>query len=202
MVRWRQASRPVRQHGLPVWAESTMLAELHALKLPVGTADSPPVGGTRARRPAKPANYITVMMRRAGSGAVPRIVLSALRLGRGNSVSQIGLMLTRSILAAGAEYPVATSGIGCSKRPGRLLLKPVVLLDMTHARSARVGLQASFARIGYAAPDLTQAARRQVRPVRMPLVCGRFNSEICHENSFSLVLCWRGGVCYKLAKDE
>jgi hypothetical protein len=108
MVRWRRARRPVRQGGLPVWAEPTMLAELHALKLPVGTDDSPPAGGRRARLPAKPANYITVMMRRAGSGAVPRIVLSALRLGRGDSVSQIGLMLTRSILAAGASAVAAS----------------------------------------------------------------------------------------------
>jgi len=108
MVRWRQARRRVRQDGLPVWAEPTMLAELHALKLPVGTADSPPAGGRRVRRPAKPANYITVMMRRAGSGTVPRIVLSALRLGRSDSVSQIGLMLTRSILAAGASAVAAS----------------------------------------------------------------------------------------------
>ena len=81
MVRWRQARRPVRQHGPPAWAEPTMLAELHALKLPVGTAGSPPADGRRAPRPAKPANYITVMMRRASFGALPRIVRSARRLG-------------------------------------------------------------------------------------------------------------------------
>lgn len=81
MIRWHQARRPERQHDLPVWAEPTMLAELHALKLPVGTVGSPPAGGRRVPGPGKPANYITVMMRRASFGAVPRVVRSARRLG-------------------------------------------------------------------------------------------------------------------------
>ncbi len=108
MARWRQARRPVRQHGLSVWAEPTMLAELHALKVPVGTADSPPADGRRVGRPAKPANYINVMTRRASFGAVPRIVLSTRRPGRADSVNQIGLMPTRSILAAGASAVAAS----------------------------------------------------------------------------------------------
>jgi hypothetical protein len=80
-VRWHRTRRPVRQYGLPVWAEPTMLAELHALKLPVGTVGSPPAGGRRAPGQGKPANCITVMMRRTSFGAVPRIVRSARRLG-------------------------------------------------------------------------------------------------------------------------
>jgi hypothetical protein len=81
MVRWRQARRPARQHGPPGWAEPTMLAELHALKLPAGTVGSPLADGRRGPRPANPANYIVVMMRRASFGALPRVVRSARRLG-------------------------------------------------------------------------------------------------------------------------
>jgi hypothetical protein len=80
MIRWHQARRPERQHDLPVWAEPTMLAELHALKLPVGTVGSPSAGGRRVPGPGKPANYITVMMRRARVGAVPGVVRSARRV--------------------------------------------------------------------------------------------------------------------------
>ena len=93
MARWLRARRSALQHGRPVWAEPTMLAELHVLKFPVGIVGSPPADGRRARRPAKPANYIVVMMRCAGSGVVPRIVLSARRLGRADSVNQIGRLL-------------------------------------------------------------------------------------------------------------
>jgi hypothetical protein len=103
MARWRQGRQPARQHGLPVWAAPTMLAELHALKVPVGAADSPPAEGMRVRRPAKPTNYINVMMRRASFGAVPRLVLSARWPGRGDSVNQIG-----PILAAGASAVAAS----------------------------------------------------------------------------------------------
>lgn len=70
-----------------------MLAELHVLKFPAGIVGSPPADGRRARRPAKPANYIVVMVRCASSGVVPRIVLSARRLGRADSVNQIGRLL-------------------------------------------------------------------------------------------------------------
>jgi len=100
--------RPVRQHGPPVWVEPTMLAELHVLKFPAGLAGSPPADGRRARYPAKPANYITVIMRCASFAVVPRIALSARRLGRGDSVNQIGLMLTRSIPAAGVSAVAAS----------------------------------------------------------------------------------------------
>lgn len=79
MVRWRQARRPVRQHARPVWAEPTMLAELHALKLPVGTVGFRLADGRP--RPANPANYMIVMMRRTSFGALPRVVRSARRLG-------------------------------------------------------------------------------------------------------------------------
>ena len=78
MVRWRQARRPARQHAPRVWAEPTMLAELHALKLPVGTVGSPLADG---RRGPRPANYVIVMMRRASFGALPRVARSARRLG-------------------------------------------------------------------------------------------------------------------------
>jgi hypothetical protein len=53
-----------------------------------------------------------------------------------------------------------------------------------------------------AATDVTWAARQQVRPVKTPLVALVSIVKICHENSFSLALCWRGGVCYKLAEDK
>jgi len=93
MVRWLRARRSALQHGRLVWAEPTMLAELHVLKFPVGIDGSPPADGRRAHRPARPANYIVVMMRCASSGVVPRIVLSARRLGRADSVNQIGRLL-------------------------------------------------------------------------------------------------------------
>jgi hypothetical protein len=47
------------------------------------------------------------MMRCAGSGAVPRLVASR-RVGRGDSVNQIGPMLVRSILAAGVSAAAAS----------------------------------------------------------------------------------------------
>ena len=93
MARKLLARRSALQHDRPVWAEPTMLAELHVLKFPVGIVGSPLADGMRARRPAKPANYIVVMMRCASSGLVPRIVLSARRLGRADSVNQIGRLL-------------------------------------------------------------------------------------------------------------
>lgn len=123
MVRRFRARRSALQHGRPVWAEPTMLAELHVLKFPAGIVGSPPADGRRARRPAKPANYIVVMVRCASSGVVPRIVLSARRLGRADSVNQIGRLLR-----------------GQSPRRAHRLLRPRRVLSAN--RAGRSGLSA------------------------------------------------------------